>query len=271
MPLCRKLAARDCLAPSVREGHSHKVSNPAHIGSQCWSLLLVTVVASGGFAQATQATLIGTVRDTSGTPVALARLSSAGMLAISDTAGRFTLVLPGGATTVAVRRLGFAPRDTALELREGRTDSLFVVLKVLPFDLPGVTAEADAFAEMRLSEFYRHRRSSEGHFFDRKEIEARRVTRISDLLRRLPGVRMVPDRSGRVHLRMARASGGRDCPPDYFIDGVRAQFLGVDDLPITDIEAIEVYSGPARVPPEYNTRFGNPSCGTIVLWTRVPG
>lgn len=247
------------------------MSNPAHVGSQCWSLLLVTVVASGGFAQATQATLIGTVRDTSGTPVALARLSSSGMLAISDTAGRFMLVLPGGATTVAVRRLGFAPRDMAMELSGGRTDSLFVVLKILPFDLPGVTAEADAFADMRLFEFYRHRRSSAGHFFDRKEIEARRVTRISDLLRRLPGVRMISDRSGRMHLRLARTAGGRDCPPDYWIDGTRAQFLNVDDLPITDVEALEVYSGPARVPPEYNTRFGNPSCGTIVIWTRVPG
>jgi hypothetical protein len=229
------------------------------------------VVASPGFTQATPATLIGMVRDTNGTPVALARLSSSGTLAISDTGGRFILVLPGGAITVAVRRLGFAPRDTAMELREGRTDSLVVVLKVLAFDLPGVTAEADAFEQMRLSEFYRHRKSSGGHFFDRQEIEARRVTRISDLLRRLPGVRMIPDRSGRVHLRLARTAGGRDCPPDYFIDGVRAQFLNVDDLPITDIEAIEIYSGPARVPPEYNTRFGNPSCGTIVLWTRVPG
>lgn len=248
------------------------MSDPARVGSLCWTLLLVMAVASRGFAQATQATLIGTVRDTSGTPVALARLSSSGLLAISDTAGRFKLVgLPSGATMVTVRRLGFAPRDTAMQLSGGRIDSLFVVLTVLAVDLPEVMAEADAYAEARLSEFYRHRRSSEGRFFDRKEIEARRVTRISDLLRRLPGVRMIPDRSGRVHLRMSRATVGRDCPPDYFVDGVRAQFLNVDDLPITDVEALEVYTGPASVPPEYNTRFGNPSCGTIVIWTRVPG
>ena len=129
------------------------------------------VVASPGFAQATQATLIGTVRDTSGIPVALARLSSSGLLAISDTAGRFKLVgLPSGATMVTVRRLGFAPRDTAMQLSGGRTDSLFVVLTVLPVDLPEVMAEADAYAQVR--------HSKPGEKNQRKPVEIHGITAI---------------------------------------------------------------------------------------------
>lgn len=247
------------------------MANRSRIGSLCCPLLLFVATASG-FAQAGRATLVGTVRDTSGDGVAHARLSSAGLLTISDTTGRFRLGgLPSGAVTVAVRRLGFEPRDISLDLVGGRTDSLHVVLTFLPLDLPGVTSEADALLRVRLAEFYRHRSSGDGHFFDRKEIEGRHVTRISDLLRRVPGMRLIPDRSGRMHLRVGRTGAGRDCPPEYWIDGVHAPFLNVDDLPLQDVEALEVYHGPAGLPPEYNTRLGNPACGTIVIWTRVPG
>ena len=233
----------------------------------------LTAAPSLALAQTPVVTLVGVVRDTSGAPVVWARVSTAGLLAISDTAGRFMLTgLPTGALTVAVRRLGFHPRDTALHLVSGRTDSLLVVLAFLPVELPEVTAEADAVLRARLAEFYRHRQGNgAGDFFDRTQIEARRVSRLSDLLRRLPGVRIMIDRSGRQYLRLTRTSGGRDCPPDYWIDGVRAAFMNVDDFPISDVEALELYHGPAGVPPEYNNRLGSPGCGTIVIWTRVPG
>jgi hypothetical protein len=52
---------------------------------------------------------------------------------------------------------------------------------------------------------------------------------------------------------------------------VRAPMLGVDDIPLQVIEALEVYRGPSGLPPEFNNRMGNPSCGAIVIWTRVPG
>jgi carboxypeptidase family protein/TonB-dependent receptor-like protein len=241
--------------------------------SLLWPLLVLFASASNGFAQGA-ATLFGTVRDTSGAPVALARLSSSGILAISDTAGRFRLRgLPDGAAIVAVRRLGFAPRDTAMQLEPGRTDSLLVVLTVLPLDLPGVTTEAETRARLFLPEFYRHREGAGGgHFFDRKQLDSSRTNRLSDVLRHVPGMRITSDRviPGRTAVRTGRSSGARDCPPDFWIDGVRATGFTVDEIPLDDIEAIEVYKGPAALPPEYNSRFGNPACGTIVLWTRIP-
>jgi hypothetical protein len=45
----------------------------------------------------------------------------------------------------------------------------------------------------------------------------------------------------------------------------------VDDVPMIDVEAIEIYKGPSALPPELNTRLGNPGCGAVVIWTRVPG
>jgi hypothetical protein len=156
-----------------------------------------------------------------------------------------------------------------MNLADDRVDTIVIVMELLARDLPGVTTTA--LGTGRLMEFERHRLSGSGVYLDRAQIEARRAHYVSDVLRRIPGVRIMSDRSGRAVLRMGRTSGGRDCPPDYWIDGVRAQFFNVDDMPVADIEAIEVYRGPSGLPPEYNSRLGNPSCGTVVIWTRVPG
>jgi len=235
-------------------------------------LLLTAALASSGFAQTTQAALFGTVRDTGGTPVSLARLSVSNVLTISDSTGRFYLAgLPTGAGKLLVRRLGFEPLDLSLLLFAGRADSLTVVLTFLPQDLPGVTTRADALAQVQLASFYRHRQAGVGHFLDRQEIESRHAQRLSDIMRRIPGMRLTSDRGGRSSLRSGRSTGGRDCPPDMWIDGVRAPGLGIDDIPVGDVEALEVYGGPAGVPPEMNSRLGNPSCGVVVIWTRLPG
>lgn len=234
--------------------------------------LLVLALALTLAAQSPGATLVGTVRDTSGTPVPSTRLTAEGMLTLSDSAGRFTLHgLSGGATTLLVRRLGFEPLDIAIEVVSGTTQSLNVIMTVLAQDLPGMTTNAQTFADVRLRDFYRHRQSGIGYFIDRQEIEGKHVDRISDLLRRLPGTRMLSDRAGRTNMRMGRSAGGRDCPPDVWVDGVRATGMQVDDVPLSDVEALELYRGPAGLPPEMNSRLGNPACGALIIWTRLPG
>lgn len=215
--------------------------------------------------------LIGSVRDSSGVAVPLAQITSAGLRTVSDSAGYFSLAqLPVGKVAVSVRRLGFEPADIIVSLVGGRRDSLGVVLVALPVDLPGVETNASSMYRLRLADFHRHRETGQGRYLERSEIVAMRVLTLSDVLRRFPGVRIESDRSGRTMLRLGRNSG-RNCPPDFWIDGIRAPFLGVDDIPLTDIEAIELYYGPGTLPPEYNNRFANPGCGVVVIWTRLPG
>jgi carboxypeptidase family protein/TonB-dependent receptor-like protein len=236
--------------------------------------LALTVVPASSRAQAAlaNARLVGAVRDSTGVPVPSAIVASSGLRALTDTGGRFALPgLPLGTVKVSIRRLGFEPRDTAVVLTDGRVDSLLVVLVVIPQELAGITTEAETRSRRWLSEFHRRRQGNVGTFLDRKQIEERHVQRISDLMRRLPGVRVGVDRNGRQQMRMGRASGGRDCPPDFWIDGVRATGLNVDDVPLQDVEALEIYKGPSGIPPELNSRFGNPGCGAVVIWTRVPG
>lgn len=235
-------------------------------------LLSLTLAASAIGQGGSSASLFGTVRDSSGIPVALAQLSLLGLRSTSDSTGRYQFAsLPAGLAKLTVRRIGFEPREYPVELALGRADSLNVVLTLLAMELPGVTTEAAAMREVRLSHFYRHRKGGNGIYFDRAELEERKVQRLSDLMRRLPGIRIMTDRNGRYVLRMGRSSGGRDCPPDFWVDGVRASFMQIDDVPLTDVEALEIYRGPSALPPEFNTRLGNPGCGAIVIWTRVPG
>lgn len=231
--------------------------------------LLLAAASPDALAQGTSA-LLGTVRDSARAPVVAATILAARVRVVSDSGGRFTLEgLPAGRVTVSVRRLGFEPADLVLDLVAGRRDSLFVTLSALPLALPGVTASADAHLRVHLADFFRHRENGIGRYFDRAQITAMRVGQLSDVMRRLPGVRVNPDRNGRYAIRMGRST--RNCSPDFWVDNVRAHLLNVDDIPLTDIEALEVYNGLSGLPPEYNNRFGNPACGAIVIWTRVPG
>lgn len=234
-------------------------------------MMPLILVAATVEAQSPTATLTGVVRDTSGAPVFLAHVVFRALHTASDSAGRFTLAgLPAGSVTVLVRRLGYEPRDMPVTLTAGGTESLTIVMASLPRDLPGVTTEA-ASGNFHLAEFFRHRENGLGRYFDRAELVRMRASRISDVVRRVPGVRIVTDRSGRTLVRMGRTSGGRDCPPDIWVDGVRTASMYVDDFPLLDVEAMEVYRGLSGLPPEYNNRTGNPACGAIILWTRLPG
>jgi len=232
----------------------------------CW---LVAAPWPAAAQQGTSA-LVGVIRDSSGVPVSVATVTASRAQALSDTAGRFALAgLPAGSTTISVRRLGFLPSEHVVVLVADQRDSLFITLAALPANLPGVTTAADTRRRQYLFDYYRHQTAGAGRFYERAQIDAMRVTQLSDLLRRVPGVHVVPDRNGRYNIRMRRTV--RDCPPDFWVDNVRAYALNADDIALGDIEAIEVYAGPAGLPPEYNSRFGNPACGALVIWTRMPG
>lgn len=63
------------------------------------------------------------------------------------------------------------------------------------------------------------------------------------------------------------------CPPAVYVDrmyvggGMNEEPAGIDGLVIpTEVEAVEVYEGPASLPAEFGgSRAG---CGVVVIWTR---
>lgn len=137
-----------------------------------------------------------------------------------------------------------------------------------------VRAEPRAVARLERSGFHDRYGTGLGRQFDRRDIEGTRASQPTDVLRRLPGIRLIPSRSG-DYIPINKRGGGlseANCPLAIFLDGVRWQG-DVDDVPIEWIEGLEVYLSPAEVPAQYSgtavSMPGSPaSCGVVLIWTR---
>lgn len=220
--------------------------------------------------------LAGIVRDSAGHALGSAEVrinGSSRIAAITNDSGGFRLVaLLPGATSVLVRRLGFAPDTLNLILRAGRIDSLVLTLDAVAATLPRVLVEdeADARSHRLLAGFWERRKHGFGNFLTREQIEQRDAHDFVDLTRMVPSLRVIT-MNGRPTLRFNRSGGLRDCPPQYVVDGMRIENGSPDEFSPFDIEALEIYSGPATTPPQFSNRPFSYTCGTIVIWTRLPG
>ena len=222
------------------------------------------------------ASLAGTFRDQAGIPVRGVRISSesGSAAAVSDSEGRFMLRdLPATHMRFLVQRIGYEAGDFSLDLAPHASLDYDFTLVKLAVTLPGMESRANATSAVWLKAFNDHRVSQGGgHFFTRDDIERINPRQLSDVLRTVPGLRMTGDNTGQHTAEMGRSNLGAwgSCPIQYWIDGMRVQSLNVDDISPKEVEAVEVYAGPATLPPEYRTRTGTSGCGTIVIWTRAP-
>lgn len=240
-----------------------------------WFVALVLLPAAAATARGQdRASIVGTVRDSSGAPVPQADVAipALHLLVHSNDSGVFELRnVPRGERLLSVRRLGFDPKEVRVVAAPG-ADTLRVVLRMQPAMLPGITvSEQDMRRRIAIEDFYRRRAHGPGRFVTRDEIEARHATRTSDALRSLPGLEFQKTRGGVTAVRFVSAAfKRRDCVPQIWLDGSRASGLEVDELPVGDVEGIEVYDGPSTTPIQFS-QGAVTSCGTIVIWSRVPG
>jgi hypothetical protein len=121
-----------------------------------------------------------------------------------------------------------------------------------------------------LEQFEARRKMGAGYFVTRADIERRQPNLLSDYMRMVPGVRIVTLDNGHTGLRFARNPRG-NCPPQYFVDGIATSNFDIDEVLPGDVEGVELYAGSAGVPPQFNRFFGTSICGTILIWTRIPG
>jgi hypothetical protein len=227
-------------------------------------------------AQATRlATLTGQVRDSGGRPVPAVEVRIRGTSAITITNDSGGFRLPGltpGSATVSVRRLGFLPASVDLKLRPGESDSLVLALTPVAVTLAGIRVldGPDPRALITRAGFWDRRSNGFGHFVTRAEILKRAPHDFVDVVRMMPGLQAI-HRDGRSVLQFGRTVGVNQCPPQYFVDGMRIENGSPDEFLPDDVEGVELYSGPATTPPQFAPRFNSHTCGAIVIWTRTPG
>lgn len=212
----------------------------------------------------------GQVLDKTGKPVAGARVDMPGAASTAVTAesGNFVLAnVPAGTQSLVVRRLGYAPSETVVELSARQPKSVTIRLGDFVRQLNNVVVTARADSGLNVLGFTERRRMGQGRYLTGEEIESMNAIRASDVLRRVPGLRVVPAGGSRYVVQSSRSAGG--CV-SYVVDGAPFQSLtpgDVDDyLDPRNIAAIEVYQG-SNTPSQFSV-LGNSSCTTVVVWTK---
>lgn len=240
------------------------------------SPLLVAAMAAvaGGQVQAGRREMVGFVRDSAGGGIEGATVQIAGNVLRTDPRGSFRLWAPDVDTlTIVVHRLGFEALEALLTANSKQWDTVVVELNRVAQNVAGMTVTSSATRRaLALRDFDERKARGMGLFVTRADILARNPLRLSDLLRDKRGVRLVRVANNYYGVRFASYSAAlRACAPSMWIDGQLAPGMEIDDLLPNDIQAIELYETFASVPAEFAPRSSTVPCGTIVIWTRIPG
>ncbi len=247
------------------------------------ALLAVVLVAfPAAHAQKSRGRLLGLVLDVStGAGVAQAVILhvSDGRTVSADSAGLFRFdSLPSGIVRFVVRARGFPSARlivamTAGEYMERRVEldstaatalaAAIAEERVNAQQLAKVTVEAKASLGPRFANFERRRATGAGQYLTSDDIDRSQFSSLQDVARSLRGVTVECGGGLGCHIRMSRAP--MRCSPEYVVDDNVDNIFG-PTVPVRDIQALEVYTGPADVPGEYAGR--NAGCGVIVIWTK---
>jgi hypothetical protein len=238
--------------------------------------LLVAAMASvaSGQVQAGRREMVGFVRDSAGSAIEGATVQIAGNALRTDPGGSFRLWAPDVDTlTIVVHRLGFEALEALLTATSKQWDTVVVELSRVAQNVAGMKVTSSATRRaLAFRDFDERKAHGLGLFVTRSDILARNPSRLSDLLRDKRGVRLVRLSNNYYGVRFAAYSGSlRACTPSMWVDGQLAPGMEIDDLLPSDIQAIELYESFASVPAEFTPRSSTVPCGTIVIWTRIPG
>jgi hypothetical protein len=195
--------------------------------------------------------------------------------AYTDSAGLAIMHLcRAGANIFLMKRLGYAPLSTTLEVPDKDTLRIRFQAEPNPAVLDEVVSNATAKAPAHVDAFEMRRAAKNGGVFvTRAEIEQNPPTQTVDLFRRIRGVQ-VREKDMRKVVVSSRGMVSALLAADLCIMPVGRDGLilgpnyNLNDIPVSEIYGVEVYDGPATLPAEYRGSLPNNVCGLIMIWTR---
>lgn len=186
---------------------------------------------------------------------------------LSDQDGRFFFVVENaGLYHLAVSGFGYDSTATA-NVAVAPDQDLYLELEVQPvaFGLDPIKVTApQRVPYLEGTGFYSRMRRGQGTYLTPRDLERVPSAFPTQLLRRIAGISVGHD--GSITIRGITGFMGGPCRPNIVVDGMMLRDVSLDDVvPMTWIDAIEVYKGPATVPAQWR---GAGVCGVIAVWTK---
>ena len=223
-----------------------------------------------------RSSITGTVRDSLGYPVAGATIliTPGGYIHRTDSAGKFNArEIPAGALTIGIRKLGFSPLQSRVNLHIGVELALDLVMQ----RLPRMLAEVEVTANRQCSRYALEgvlcrREQGSGYFMNRQEVLAasRDIYFPNLVLRDAPGFRQNLNGNPTT----VESIVGWRCWKRIVDGGYPG--AGRNIYRPTDIYAIEIYQ-PPDIPPEYmhwywgsiqaGRQRQQAPCTLVVMWS----
>jgi hypothetical protein len=193
------------------------------------------------------------------------------VVALTNEKGEFTMArLPSGSHVLLARHLGYGAATAAVDLSARGPQQVTITLSKFVAIMDPVLVTARLSASLDHVGFNDRKKSGSGYFFGPTQLQAMHATYLTDILRRLPSLRVTSTGRGTL-VRSSRGVNSirsASCV-QYFLDDMPWQSAGPDDINDfvngNEVVAVEVYQ-PAQAPAKYSRGLGN--CVTVVLWTR---
>lgn len=247
-----------------------------------WILIVVnpSLIASDLVAQQTgdgsivRGVVVG-VGTNDGIPDVAIEIPGFGIRATTDEEGRFALEpVPPGNHTVHFASAFYQDREIEIEVVGESFTTLRVELAQEVVELDEVEVSVEPLSQRLLrSGFYERELYNSGRFLDLAEIEKRRSSQVSDLFRRVPGVRVIRSAltgDATITFTGTTALSG-PCFPTVWLNGHIAHRGGSQAWPIdrmlstAEVAGIEIYGKAAQIPLRFGGTGGR--CGVVVIWT----
>lgn len=239
------------------------------------AVTLSLLAAASGYAQTrdTLATLEGRIRDATdsgGVSFAEVRLAEGRVHVRTDGIGKFKISgVPTGAQEIFVRSLGYAPMRVSAVFEPGQTLTRELYLVRVPQMLSQMVVRGKSMRVPRgFEQIYRRGTTGDGAFITREQIDSLNPRDISSVLFTVPFVHIEAFYDVRVTTHRCKNVGvwlnGMPATDTAFIRNI------LTFMAPTSIQAIEVYDGFTRIPPQFARTSGQlkRACAVIVLWTR---
>jgi hypothetical protein len=221
-------------------------------------LLLVTAASSASG----QVLVRGVVLNTDsiplpGTSIEISDTARANVLrAIADSLGGFIIripaPLPRGGLLVRAEQIGYRTMTGRLAAEDRQQLDILLTMDVAAIPLAPLRVTArDRYQGGRLDEFYDRAvlvgRMGGGTIITYEQLQRRAGANVAMIV-------------------AENMPGARNCPPAYFLDGIRVTLQDLSFTSALDVEGIEIYRTLAMVPVQYQDRAG---CGAVLVWTRA--